>query len=139
MAGFGTGPYGLAPLGFPTDDPISLVPAKIGSARSLDVKTRRYIVADDGGFEAMDETAQRVVLVVAFALANLPAFITPQGEAEIEQRIRDGLAAAQMIDTRDPDIDLEAVDVSNDGRGTQFTGVRYKNLRTGTYQYVSPR
>lgn len=137
--GLGIGPYGLVTLGQASDDPVTLAPCKIGLARKVDFKTRRYVVADDGGFEAMDETAQRVMLTVAFAVGKPPPFITPQGELEIEQRIRDALAAAQLLDVRDPDIDLEQVDVSHGREQIQFMGVRYKNLRTGTYQYVSPR
>lgn len=137
--GLGIGPYGLSVFGQASDDPTSLEPAKIGSARKLDFKTRRYVVADDGGFEAMDETAQRVGITVALAIGKEPQFITPQDEALIEQRIRKAFDDAEMTGTRDPDIDLESVDISHDTDGNSFRGVRYKNLRTGTYQYVSPR
>lgn len=137
--GLGIGAYGLAVLGQASDDPTSLDPCKIGSARNFDFKKRRYVVADDGGFEAMDETAQRVLLTVCFAVAKMPAFITPQGEIEIEQKVRDALTEAQLLDPRDPDIDLESVDVSHDPNATQFVLVKYKNLRTDTYQYIQPR
>jgi hypothetical protein len=119
MAGFGTGPHGLAPLGFPTDEPEQLAPAKIGSAKKIDAKTRRYVVADDGGFEAMDGTAQRVLLLVCMALGKETPFITPQGND-------------------DPDIELDLVDITSD-RDTSNRLVRYKNLRTNTYQYVDVR
>lgn len=137
--GLGLGAYGLAVLGQASDDPVSLAPCKVGSARNFDWKKRRYVVADDGGFEAMDETAQRVLLTVCFATAKMPQFITPQGELEIEQKIRDALDAAQLLDPRDPDIELDTVDVSHDPHATQFVLVKYKNLRTGTYQYIQPR
>lgn len=136
--GLGFSAYGLSVFGYPSDDPVSLEPAKVGAARKMHFPTRRYVVADDGGFEAMDEIAQRVMLTIAFAV-KLPAFITPQGEAELEQAVRTELANAGMLDPRDPDIDLESVDVSHDQHQIQFIGARYKNLRTGTYQYVSPR
>jgi hypothetical protein len=136
MAGFGTGPYGLSPLGFPTDEPEQLAPAKVGSAVKIDAKTRRYVVADDGGFEAMDGTAQRVLLLVCLAIGKEAPFITPQGDAEMEQRIR--AALAPLTDTRDPDIELETVEITSD-RSTSNRLVRYKNLRTGTYQYVLAR
>ena len=133
--GLGQGPYGLSVLGDRTDEPATLAPAKIGSARKYDARTKRYVVADDGGFDAMDEVAQRVLLTVAFGV-KLPPFITPQGEAEIDQSIREALAG--MTGGRDPDIALDDVSVSHE-RATQYMGVRYKNLRTGTYQYVRPR
>lgn len=133
----GVGAYGLSVFGQPADDPTSLEPAKIGSARKIDFVTRRYVVADDGGFEAMDETAQRVVLLVSFAIGKEPAFITPAGEADMERRVREALAV--MTDIRDPDIDIDTIEISHDTQGNSFRGVRYKNLRTGTYQYVSPR
>jgi hypothetical protein len=134
-AGLGLGGYGLSVFGQPTDDPYTLAPAKIGSARNIDAKTRRYVVADDGGFEAMDETAQRVLNLVAFGV-KLPPFVTPQGEAELDQNIREALAI--MTGVRDPDIALDPPSISHD-RATQYVGVRYKNLRTGTFQYVRPR
>ena len=93
------------------------------------------MIADDGGFEAMDVTAQRVVLLLAFGV-KLPDFITPQGEATLEQDVREALAP--LLDTRDPDIELESIQIEH-AAGTQYVGVRYKNLRTGTYQYVTPR
>ena len=133
----GIGAYGLSAYGQATDDPASLSPAKIGSARKIDFKTRRYVVASDGGFEAMDETSQRVMLLVAFAIGREGPFITPAGEADMERRIREALAP--MLDPRDPDIDLESVDISHDTNGNSFRGVRFKNLRTGTLQYVTPR
>lgn len=135
--GLGLGPYGLSVFGQASDDPVSLAPAKIGGARKIDFKTKRYVVADDGGFEAMDETAQRVVLLTALAIGKEGPFITPQDEADMERRVRAALAV--MTDARDPDIDLESVDISHDTDGNSFRGVRYKNLRTGTYQYVTPR
>jgi hypothetical protein len=137
MSGFGTGPYGLASLGLPADEPETLAPAKIGNARKIDGKTRRYVVAADGGFEAMDETAQRVLLLVSLAVGKEPPFLTPQGNAEMEQRIRTALAP--LLDTRDPDIDLEEVDCSTGPDNVARRYVRYRNLRTGTRQYVTPR
>lgn len=136
MAGFGIAPYGLSRYGYPADEPETLAPAKVGSAVKIDAKTRRYVIADDGGFEAMDATAQRVLLLVCMAIGKETPFITPQGNAEMEQRIRDALAP--LTDTRDPDIDLETVEITND-RDTSNRLVRFKNLRTGTYQYVLAR
>lgn len=131
--GLGFGPFGLSVFGFPTDDPAESTPAKIGSARKL---TRRYVVADDGGFEAMDETAQRVVLLLAFGV-KLPDFVTPQGEADLETAVRESLAP--LLDSRDPDIELDEASVGHTVPATEGIVVRYKNLRTGTYQYVKPR
>ena len=130
--GLGIVPFGLSAYGYPADDPASLARAKIGSARKIDARTRRYVIADDGGFEAMDETAQRVLLLLAFGV-KLPEFVTPQDEAKLDQDVRDALAP--LLDTRDPDIDLESVQIGH-AAGTQYVGVRYKNLRTGTFQYV---
>jgi hypothetical protein len=131
--GLGFSPFGLSVFGYPSDDPAESVPAKIGSARKVNTKTRRYVVADDGGFEAMDETAQRVVLLLAFGV-KLPDFVTPQGEADMEQAIR--AALAPMLDTRDPDIELDEASVGHTAPATEGIVVRFKNLRTGTYQYV---
>ncbi len=133
--GLGQGPFGLSIYGQPSDDPYTLAPAKIGSARAYNPLTKRYVVADDGGFDAMDEVAQRVLLTVAFGV-KLPPFITPQHEAELDQNIREALAV--MTDVRDPDIELEDPQIGH-APATQYVGVRYKNLRTGTYQYVRPR
>jgi len=136
MAGFGLGPYGLSPLGFPTDDPVQLAPAKVGDAVKFDPVTRRYVIAADGGFEPMDSTAQRVVLLVSLAIGKETPFLTPQGDAEMEQRIRDALAP--LTDTRDPDIEIDTIEITSVA-GTSRRLIKYKNLRTGTLQYVEPR
>jgi hypothetical protein len=136
MAGFGTGPYGLSALGQAADEPETLAPAKITSAKKIDAKTRRYVIADDGGFEAMDGTAQRVLLLVCMALGKETPFITPQGNDEMRQRIEEALRP--LTDSRDPDIELDVVDITSD-RDTSNRLVRYKNLRTNTYQYVDVR
>lgn len=136
MPGFGAGPYGLSAYGFPADEPATLAPAKVSGARKIDAPSRRYVIADDGGFEAMDATAQRVLILVSLAIGKETPFITPQGNAEMEQRIRDALAP--LTTTRDPDIEIDTIEVTSEG-GTSRRLVKYKNLRTGTYQYVSPR
>lgn len=137
MSGFGLGPFGLSALGVDAVQPEELAPARIGGARKIDARTGRYEIADDGGFVAMDATAQRVLLTLALGV-KMPPFITPQGEAQIAATVRTALEEAQLISTRDPDIELETVEVSHQG-GLQFLAVRYKNLRTGTYQYFKAR
>lgn len=136
MPGFGTSPYGLSRYGLPADEPETLAPAKVGSAVKIDPKTRRYVVADDGGLEAMDGTAQRVLLLVCLAIGKEPKFLTPQTDSEMEQRVR--AALVPLTDTRDPDIEIDAIQITSE-KGTSYRLVKYKNLRTNTYQYVSPR
>lgn len=137
MSGFGLGPFGLGAFGTTPPASEELAPAKLGSARKIDARTGRYEIADDGGFVAMDATAQRVLLTLALGVKT-PPFITPQGEAQLAATVRTVLEDAQLIGTRDPDIDLEEVEVSHRD-GLQFLAVRYKNLRTGTYQYFKAR
>mgnify|MGYP003476477364 FL=1 len=137
VSGLGTGAYGLSQFGYPADEPETLAPAPNASARKIDGKTKRYVLNSDGGFDAMDGTAQRVLLLTSFATADRPEFIDERSEAQTQQRILEGLAP--LLDTRDPDIALKEAAVTDDGRDTTHESVIYKNLRPSTLERKLPR
>jgi hypothetical protein len=137
MAGLGLGPYGLRALGLGDDPPETLTPAKIGSSRLIDGKTRRYVLADDAGFEAMADNGQRVYLLTSLGAGAPPEFIDDRLEQAEKQRITEALAP--LLDTKDPAIELQEVIVSDDGKDTSYEGVIYKDKQADTVTRKTPR
>ena len=109
--------------------------ASLSSSRGIDARTMRYQVADDGGFEPMDDVTQRVLCILAFVV-KMKGRIVPQEQAALKARIRTELR--QLTDGQEPVIKLIDVTVTDDGRQTSYVGVTYKNLLTDTLNTVNP-
>lgn len=122
---YGPGPYGQAP------------PTALSSSRKIDGTIRQYVLSLDGngGFEPMDDIAQRVQLLLAF---GVPAqkIITPQGHLDTAAAIRKALAP--LTTGTPPAIRIDALDVGSDAPGATFQRVQYTNLLTGTQQTLLP-
>jgi hypothetical protein len=132
---FGTAPFGAAPFGIPSPPTSANTISTLSSSRLVDAKTRRYVVNDEGGFEAMDDVAQRVLMLVAFNVA-IPKFVTPRDQQAQRQRILEALSP--MTTGPEPQIDKVRVDVEDDGKQTSWIVVTYRNLLTKTMQTVTP-
>ena len=127
-----SGPYGSG------DSVIQASPdtrAKLSSSRSIDPKTMRYVIADDGGFEAMDDVAQDVLLAVAFVKTN-EGRIDPKQQEKTKQALR--LALKPLSDGPEPRIKVVDIIIRDDGRETTYTGITYTNLLTNTLNTVEP-
>ncbi len=132
---YGTGPYGAAQFGgvIPTTNPEGT--ASLSSSRGYDGITRRYIIAADGGFEPMDDIAQRVLLLIAF---GVPAqkIITPQenaGTAAAIRRVLEPLTKGSR-----PTIRITELVVADKGGGRLFRTLSYTNTLTGTQTTIKP-
>jgi hypothetical protein len=135
--GFGAKPYGFGGYGSPLAPPVPAAFSSLSSSRKYDGLTGRYVANDEGGFEAMDDTAQRVILTVAFAVKTGP-FITPRDLAQQEATIRAALAVS-LTSGPTPAIRLISVTAAQTGPTASGVIVRYFNNLTGTEQTVSPR
>ncbi len=134
MIGFGSTPFGGAPFGAPALD-VSAPPVnRLTSSRGIDGMSRKYVINDEGGFVAMDDVAQRVMLLLAFGVTQ-PATITPESKAALATQIRAALAVLTV--GREPTIKILTLDVVDDGRDGLNPRLSYRNLLTGTLQTTS--
>ena len=135
--GFGQKPYGFGGYGSPLTPSTPAAFSSLSSSRKFNGLTGRYVANDEGGFEAMDDTAQRVILTVAFAVKSGP-FITPRDLATQEAGIRAALAVS-LTSGPSPAIRLISVSAAQTGPTSSAVTVRYFNNLTNTEQTVSPR
>lgn len=135
--GFGAKPWGFGGYGSLLAPPAPAVFSSLSSSRSFDGLTGRYVANDAGGFEPMDDTAQRVILTVAFAVKQGP-FITPRDLSQQEADIRAALAVSLTAGAA-PAIRLISVEAAQTGPTSSGVTVRYFNNLTNTEQTVSPR
>lgn len=135
MSGLGSHPFGNGPFGQPPPVPSAEVLPTLSSSRLVDGVSSRYVPTTDGDFEPMDGTAQRVLLLIAFADTYSP-IITPQGKADQAARIRRALRP--LTEGREPAIDRLTVEVTDDGKAETLKTVTYRNRLTNTIQTVTP-
>lgn len=128
------GPYGSVG-GAIVAPPTMSARASLSSSRGIDARTMRYQVADDGGFEPMDDVANRVLCILAFVV-KMDGRIVPREQAALKARIRTELRG--LTEGQEPVIKLIDVTVTDDGKQTSFVGVTYKNLLTDTLNTVNP-
>ena len=127
---FGSGPYGVIGMGVPAPDVASPNVSELSSSRELNAEGR-YELNDEGGFKAMDDVTQRVLILVSRATNPRPPIISGPELERMKERIRSGLSP--LLSVADPDIKLRSIDVRSD-RGRVFIDVNYRDLRTNTVQ-----
>lgn len=133
--GFGRTPWGYGGYGSPLTPPAPATLSELSTSRYLDGVTGRYVTNDEGGFDPMGDTRQRVQLLIAFALKDQP-FITQRDLAEQSAAIR--AALQPMTRGPEPAIRLLAVTAAQSGPTASAVTVRYIDLLTGTEQTVEP-
>lgn len=104
------------------------------SARKIDAPTADFVFnGTTGGFESMPSTAQRVLLLVAWADTN-ERFITPQ---DLESH-RQAIVASLDVMTRGPSPAIKLLEVKCDPYLPENckTTVRYRDLTTGLDQEI---
>jgi hypothetical protein len=119
---YSTGPYRLFP-NLPSPGASTLT-----SSRKIDFSTGKYVTDDDGGFEAQDDIAQRVMLKICYLVPE-QKFLTPQANATTEAEIR--AALADMYSGPEPEIELLSVSKRRDAAGRTSTVVAFRILSTG--------
>jgi hypothetical protein len=125
--GFGTGPYGAGFFGLPSPDPVVQTPRTLSTSRKIDGSTKRYVNDANGNPLSMDDTDQRVLLLVAFATIDTP-FVTQRDLNTQAANIR--AALQPLLAQRPPAIALDDVQVVEDGETNVNRFVSYTNLRT---------
>lgn len=126
--GFGSGSYGSSPYGS-TDPAYSTAElSSLSSSRKINAQGR-YEINDEGGFEAVSDSAQRVQLLVAFATSTLPKTLDNTTTRTIEARIREALAP--LTDGRAPYIKA-VVDVTRTAQSRMRYTITFRDLRTDT-------
>ncbi len=136
MSGFGTGPFGYVNAGSALAAAEEEVRSELSSSRKFDFPTGRYVVNDEGGFEAMDDIAQVVCLKVAFT-KRLTRFVTARSNQERVLALRTTLSS--LTKRPQPSIELKSIEVVAAGGGRVTEIITYRNLLTGTLQTVSAR
>ncbi len=131
-AGFGKGPFGQAPVGLPYVVPAETTHTALSSSRAIDTYGH-YVIADDGGFEPMDDTAQRIILLINFNVTP-PDIITPSTLTAQEQAIRE--AIKPLTSGKEPAIKDVKIVVSDGGGGSLFESVTYFDLVAQRQQTV---
>lgn len=133
MSGFGADPFGGGPFGAPYPPPANEASGALASSRLIDGDSRRYVVTDEGGFDSMDDVAQRVMLLLAYGV-TMPRFITPETRASVAAQIRAALST--LTSGREPTISILSLSVDDDGRDGMTPRLSYRNLLTGTKQTI---
>lgn len=133
--GYGRKPWGYGGYGSPLTTPTPATESSLSSSRRFDGLTGRYVANDEGGFEAMDDTAQRVILLVAFAVKT-GSFLTDRDLAAQVAEVRKALTV--MTNGPEPAIRLLGVTAEQSGPTASRLTVRYFNNLTGTEQTVEP-
>ena len=135
--GFGSGSFGLGPLGIPAALLPVEDPCKVSSSRQVDGKTGRFVQATNGGYAGMGDTQQRVLFLVAAATKTLPQHITDENMSATRQAIVTALAP--LTDPRNQTIELLDVAVGDNGKDLTQTLVKYRDITTGGVHTVKPR
>jgi len=125
---FGSGPFGVVAFGIAPSTISSVTPTELTSSRKVDFATGRYVLDDGGGFEGMDDTAQRVTIVVTAAAGKTPDVIDALLQRRTEAALRDALTPL----VADGSIIIEAVQVERARAGASTVLVSYFNRRAGT-------
>jgi hypothetical protein len=107
----------------------------VSSSRSFQFSTGTYELNEDGGFAPMSSTAQRVVLLVAFA-SKLEKFITPQALNSAKDRVRKALRV--LTDGETPAIKLLSIENVRTAPGVTRLQITFKDNTTGLNQTVVP-
>jgi hypothetical protein len=131
--GFGLGPYGYFPAGSALEAPAEEARSSLSSSRKVNGVTKRYVINDDGGFEAMNDIAQTVLLRICYADTESP-YITPRAANETKAKVR---AALKDMETSKL-IRIEAIEVEEYNSTTTLKRIRFFDLTTQKYQTVEP-
>jgi hypothetical protein len=125
---FGVGPFATTGLGIPIADVPSATRSDLHSSRKIDPETMTYVTSSTGGFDGMPDTAQRVLLLIAFGVKE-PPLIDNRYQAVIEARIRKALEP--LTSGPEPSISRVKITIGENGKQTTTKSVEYYDLRSG--------
>ena len=129
----GVGPFGTTGLGVPVAELPSEPRTTLASSRSIRFETMTYVQNEDGGFDGMSDTLQRVLLAIAFGVKE-PKIITPQALRQVESAIR--VALEPLTNGPRPTIKLIRAEALDDGKQTTTKIVEFYDYLTNTTQSV---
>jgi hypothetical protein len=127
VSGFGTAPYGIGPFGTVYTTPSTTDRGTIPESQMVDVNGL-YAFKADGSFEGANNSSQRVLVLLA-TRATQPMKIGADFVADNESRIRSALTP--LTSGTAPAIDLQAIEVTDDGRSGTKTRVVFADLLDG--------
>jgi hypothetical protein len=96
-------------------------------ARKINFATKRYELDANGNYVAMNATAQRVMIALAFGAPNAPRFITDQDMEKRRQQINTALIGL----VAEGAIEVTSVEVWRSKAGEGKERVRFINRATG--------
>ena len=121
-------PYASGPYHAHSSLPVQARPLLV-SARSINFKLKRYeIDSVTGGYTDMNVTAQRVVLLVSFALVPW-RFLTDQDNEQTRQAIITALEP--LTKATPPEVDQLLVAVTRERAGVGKVDVEFNDTTTG--------
>jgi hypothetical protein len=134
--GFGSQPYGSSPYGAPPAEQPGEHPVPLITSRLIDARGR-YVIDDEGAFAAMDDVAQRVLLLIAFRAGPKPKIIDDRAISARQAQIR----AALQILTKGPSpvIEIKEIIVERSAPGKLKESVKYRRLVTNTIETAEAR
>jgi hypothetical protein len=133
FGGIGVGPFGLFAMGFDYDTPLAEARGQLASSRRIGADGRPVQVDDGtGAFEAMPDTAQRVLLLLA--QVKPPRKIGPYFNGENEAEIRRVLLP--VTDGANAPAEILSVDFGTE-RDITTTRVRYRDRLDGRVRIAS--
>ena len=135
--GYGVGPFGLGRLGVPEAALPAEDPCRVSSSRQVDGKTGRFVQTTNGGYAGMGDTQQRVLFLVSAATRSLPPHITDENMSATRSAIITALAP--LTDPKNQTIELLDVAVTDNGKSTTQTSVRFRDVTSGGIHTVQPR
>jgi len=124
---FGTGPYGVGAFGLPLAGTATPTQVQVVTSQAIDAKAMDYVVYDDGNYVGMDDTMQRILLLISFNVKR-PALIGVGYEANMREQVL--AALAPLLKSTPPTISIEELNIDTSGDAS-YIHLRYKNNITG--------
>lgn len=127
MSGFGLQSFGLLSFGTVWPDALSIVRGTVPESQYVN-SDGKFAFKSDGSFEGANNSTQRVQVLLATRMRQ-PMKIGPDFVADNESRVRAALSV--LTSGTSPAIELQRVDVFDDGKRTTTTRVVFSDLLDG--------
>lgn len=129
---FGTGPFGIGPLGLPVVTWASENGGQVANSRKID-GSGRYTQTPDGtgAFVGMSDVQQRVLLLICYRV-KVPNKITEGFVEDITNQVI--VALDPLTRGSNPKIEVLQIAVTDSGTNVSMVDVKYKDLTGGGVQ-----
>jgi hypothetical protein len=127
MSGLGLAPFGYGPFGTVYSPDSETERGSVPESQYVSVDGL-YAFKANGSFEGANNSAQRVIVLLALR-ATRPSKIGPDFVAEQEASVRAALST--LTSGPAPAIEIQAIEVRDDGKRTTTTRVAFADLLDG--------